>query len=119
MREFKRPPTHPGEIIKSHYLERLGMTVSGLAQRLEVSRKTVSKVVNGRGAVIPDMALRLSRAFGTTPELWMNLQRSHDLWHACRRGHAWRHIRAIPRIHSQTSHIAIVAEKRSRYGRAE
>ena len=105
MREFKRSPTHPGEIIKIHYLEPLHMSISALAKRLDVSRKTVSKIVNGHGAVIPDMALRLSKAFGTTPELWINLQRNYDLWHACRDHRSWRHIRAIPHLH-EFNHVA-------------
>ena len=69
----KRPPTRPGVILKRHYLEPLSLAISAAAEALGVSRKTVSKIVNGRGDVTPDMALRLSRAFGTTPELWVNL----------------------------------------------
>ena len=99
MREMKRQPTHPGEIVKDHYLAPLGLSVTGLAKRLEVSRKTVSKIVNGGGSVVPDMALRLSRAFNTTPGLWMNLQRNYDLWQASRKSRVWRHIRSIPHLH--------------------
>lgn len=107
MRSFNRPPTHPGEIIKGHYLEPLKISVSQLADRLEVSRKTVSKIVNGHGAVTPDMALRLSKAFKTTPELWMNLQRNHDLWQARREHLAWRRVRSIPRLHRLVSEPAL------------
>ncbi len=98
MREFKRPPTHPGEMIKDHYIIPLGISVSHLAKQLEVSRKTISKIVNGRGTVTPDMALRLSKAFGTTPELWINLQSHYDLWHASRESRVWRHIHIIPHL---------------------
>jgi len=51
---------------------------------LGVSRKTISKLINERGSVTPEMALRLSRAFKTTPQLWLNLQQNYDLWHAQR-----------------------------------
>lgn len=88
-------------------MEPLKISVSQLADRLEVSRKTVSKIVNGHGAVTPDMALRLSKAFETTPELWMNLQRNHDLWQARREHLAWRHVRSIPRLHRPVSEPAL------------
>ena len=91
----KRPPTHPGGILKRHYLEPLALAVSQAASALGVSRKTVSKIVNERGDVTPDMALRLSRAFSTTPELWLNLQRTYDLWHASHDSTAWRKARAV------------------------
>lgn len=92
----KRPPTHPGGILKRHYLEPLALAVSQAAEALGVSRKTVSKIVNERGDVTPEMALRLARAFGTSPELWINLQRNYDLWHASHDSHAWRKARVIP-----------------------
>ena len=63
-------------------MEPLELSVSGLARNLGVSRKTVSKIVNERGSITADMALRLSRAFNTTPELWLNLQQNHELWNA-------------------------------------
>ena len=69
MRIRKRAPAHPGRIIRNHHLERLSMTITDLANVLGVSRKTLSKIVNERGSITPDMALRLSRAFDTSPEL--------------------------------------------------
>jgi len=95
MRTRKRPPTHPGGILKRQYLEPLSLTVSELAATLGVTRKTISKIVNERGAITPDMALRLSKAFKTTPELWLNLQRNHDLWEAARKSSDWKLIDAI------------------------
>ena len=74
----KRLPTHPGGILKRQYLEPMELNVAQVADALKVSRKTLSKIVNERGAVTPDMALRLSRAFSTTPELWLNLQQTYD-----------------------------------------
>jgi addiction module HigA family antidote len=90
-RKMTRPPTHPGEVIKMDYLDPLGLSISEAADGLGVSRKTLSKIVNERGAVTPDMALRLGRAFRTTPDLWLNLQRNYDLWHAERDSRGWRH----------------------------
>ncbi|MBC8318822.1 MAG: HigA family addiction module antidote protein, partial [Desulfobulbaceae bacterium] len=60
-----------------------------------VSRKTLSKIINGHGAVSPDMALRLSRAFETTPELWMNLQKNYDLWHAAHDSKEWKRVKPL------------------------
>lgn len=91
----KRPPTHPGGILKRHYLEPLSLAISQAAEALGVSRKTISKIVNERGDVTPDMALRLARAFGTSPELWINLQRNYDLWHASHDSKAWQKARVI------------------------
>ena len=98
MRTRKRPPSHPGSILKLHYLEPSGISVTDLAKNLRLSRKTVSKILNERGAVTTDVALRLSRAFDTTPELWLNLQRNYDLWHTANETTDWRAIRTILKI---------------------
>ena len=95
MRTGKRPPTHPGGIIKRQYIEPLSLTISELANTLAVSRKTLSKIVNEHGSITPDMALRLSKAFKTTPELWLNLQQNYDLWQASHRSDDWKMIEAI------------------------
>ena len=73
-------PPHPGEVLRELYLEPLGLTVTRAAQALRVSRKTLSAVLNGGSAISPEMAVRLSAAFGTTAELWMTLQQARDLW---------------------------------------
>jgi addiction module HigA family antidote len=75
-------PPHPGEVIKSLCLEPLGITVTQAAEALGVSRKTLSAILNGRAGVSPEMAIRLSIAFSTTAESWMNQQAQYDLWHA-------------------------------------
>lgn len=75
-------PAHPGEILWELYLKELQLNVGEAAQRLGVTRKTLSALINARQGVSPVMALRLAKAFDTTPELWLNLQRQHDLWHA-------------------------------------
>ena len=95
MREKTVPPTHPGGILKRMYLEPLGLTNTSLAEALGVSRKTVSKIVNERGGINTDMALRLSRAFNTSPDLWLNLQRNHDLWHAARKSKEWQRVKPV------------------------
>jgi antitoxin HigA-1 len=72
-------PPHPGEIIREFYLEPLGLTVTALAQALGVSRNSVSELLNGHNGISPEMAYRLSKAFGRTPESWLNLQTLYDL----------------------------------------
>jgi addiction module HigA family antidote len=95
MRERKRPPVHPGRILKNHHLIPLSISITDLASILGVSRKTVSKVINERGAITPDMALRLSRAFNTSPNLWLGLQQEYDLWHATHESKEWRQVKAV------------------------
>lgn len=73
-------PAHPGEILRELYLAPLGITITQAATALGVTRKHVSSIVNGRAPVTPDMALRLAVAFGTEPELWVNMQSQYDLW---------------------------------------
>jgi addiction module HigA family antidote len=75
-------PPHPGEIIKEAYLEPLGLTVTDAARALKVTRKTLSAIINGRVGISSAMAIRLSKAFNTTPQLWLNIQQSYDLWQA-------------------------------------
>jgi len=75
-------PPHPGEIIKALCLEPLGVTVTRAAEALGVSRKTLSAILNGRAGISPEMAVRLSIAFGTSAESWLNQQTQYDLWHA-------------------------------------
>ena len=93
MRRLQRKPTHPGCILREEYLKPLSITVTDMASNLNISRKTLSKILNEKGSVTPDMALRLSRAFGTTPELWLNLQKNVDLWEAENLSQDWRRVR--------------------------
>jgi addiction module HigA family antidote len=95
MRKRLRRPTHPGGILRRHYLEPLPMTVSELAVVLGVSRKTLSEIVNEHASITPDMALRLSKAFKTTPELWLNMQRNYDLWQASHKSDGWKQVKAV------------------------
>lgn len=75
-------PTHPGEMLREDFLPDYGLTVSGLAEALGVSRQTVNELLRERRAVSPKMALRLSRLFGNSPEFWLNAQRAVNLWDA-------------------------------------
>ena len=95
MRIRKRPPTHPGRILREDYLEPLDLTVTKLAMHLGVSRKTLSKILNEHASVSPEMALRLSKAFKTTPALWLNLQKEYDLWHAEHESKDWKRARPV------------------------
>jgi antitoxin HigA-1 len=75
-------PPHPGEIIRELCLEPLGISVTDAAKALGVSRKTLSAILNGRAGISPEMAVRLSIAFNTSAESWMNQQVQFDLWNA-------------------------------------
>jgi len=83
-RERRVRPTHPGEMLREDFLPDYGLTVSSFAKSLGVSRQTVNELLRGRRTVSPEMALRLSRLFGNSPEFWLNAQRAVDLWDAAR-----------------------------------
>ena len=78
-------PSHPGEVLRELCLQPLGLSVTEVAGELGVARKTLSELVNGKAGVSPEMAVRLSKAFRTTAEFWLNLQQQYDLWHAKQR----------------------------------
>lgn len=71
-------PPHPGGIVKD-CIEEMGLSVTEAAKVLDVARPTLSRVINGRSAISPEMAIRLSMAFGSTPEMWLRLQSAYDL----------------------------------------
>ena len=75
-------PPHPGEIIREMCVEPLGLTITDTAKALKVTRKALSSIINKRAGISPEMALRLSKVFGRTPEGWMRLQLQYDLWKA-------------------------------------
>jgi addiction module HigA family antidote len=75
-----RTPSFPGEILKELYMEPLGLTQGQLAQHLNCTRSAINEIINGRRGISVEMACRLGDAFGTSPELWLNLQRTYDLW---------------------------------------
>ena len=73
-------PPHPGEVLKELCIEPLGLTVTETAKALGVSRKTLSAILNGKSGISPEMAVRLSIAFNTSSESWLNQQTQYDLW---------------------------------------
>ena len=75
-------PPHPGEILRQLCIEPLGLSITEAAKGLGVSRKTLSAILNGRAGISPEMAVRLSLAFGTSSESWLNQQIQFDLWQA-------------------------------------
>ena len=75
-------PPHPGEVVKWDCLEPLGLSVTRAAQGLGVTRQALSDLVNGKAGVSVEMSIRLSLAFGSTPETWLAMQTAYDLWQA-------------------------------------
>ena len=73
-------PKHPGMMVKSLCLDPLGLSVTDAAKALKVARPTLSKLINGRLGISPEMAIRLAIVFNTSEELWVNLQAGYDLW---------------------------------------
>jgi len=79
---MQRRPAHPGEMLREDFLPDFGLTASGLARAIGVSRQSVNELLRGRRAVSPEMALRLGKLFGNSPEFWLKAQRAVDLWDA-------------------------------------
>jgi len=73
-------PVHPGTILKGLYLEPMEITITQAATQLGIARKTLSQLVNAHMGISAEMAIRLSKALNTTPQLWMNMQQGYDLW---------------------------------------
>lgn len=73
-------PPHPGEVLRQLCIEPLGISITDAAEALGVARKTLSAIVNGRAGISPEMAIRLSKAFDTSAESWLNQQSQYDLW---------------------------------------
>ncbi|MBK6960115.1 MAG: HigA family addiction module antidote protein [Gammaproteobacteria bacterium] len=80
LRNPARRPTHPGAVLREDVLPALAMTQTDFARRLGVSRLTVSDLLHEKRALSPEMAMRLARLLGTTPESWLNMQMALDLW---------------------------------------
>ncbi len=81
---MERRPTHPGEMLREDFLPDFGLTPAELAAAIGVSRQTVYELLRERRRVSPEMAIRLARLFGNSPEFWLNAQRAVDLWEASR-----------------------------------
>ncbi len=80
--QMKRRPTHPGEMLREDFMPDYGLSVAELATDVGVSRQSINELLRERRSVTPEMALRLGRLFGNSPEFWLNAQRAVDLWDA-------------------------------------
>ena len=76
----KRQPTHPGKILREDFLLPLGLSQTELAEKLQITFRTVNEILNEKRGISPEMAVRLARFFGTSEELWLNLQDQYDLY---------------------------------------
>jgi antitoxin HigA-1 len=90
-----REPTPPGEMLNEEFVKPLGLTQRALAARLGISRVAVNEIINGKRSITTDTAMRLGKAFGTTPEFWINGQVSLDLYRA---EHDEKQLRAVEKI---------------------
>lgn len=79
------PPLHPGEILREDYIKERNLTITEVAQGLGVARANLSAIVNERAGISPELAVKLSEAFGNTAQFWINLQKNYELWHAERK----------------------------------
>lgn len=95
MRDPKRKPTHPGEVLREDVLPALSMSQTELAKRLGVSRLSVSELLLGKRALSPDMAVRIARLTNTTPESWLHMQAAVDLWELEKDPKRYRHIEPV------------------------
>jgi antitoxin HigA-1 len=84
-RPLKRPPIHPGEILREDVLPALGLSISEAARRLGVSRQQLHRVLACTHPITTEMALRLGKFAGNGPAIWLRMQQAYDLWHAVRR----------------------------------
>lgn len=95
-------PPHPGEFIREICLEPLGLTVTQTAKDLGISRKALSELLNGKSGISPEMALRLAKAFNTTPESWLMQQMHYDLWQARQKSKSLR----VRKLWTKQAHLA-------------
>ena len=98
------PPTHPGEILREDYIKSRSLTITQVAKGLGVARANLSAIVNERAGISPEMAVKLSEAFGNTTQFWINLQKNYDVWHAERKVNRQfiQHFSMIPTTTNQT-----------------
>ena len=95
LRDPKRKPTHPGEVLREDVLPALNMTQAAFAKRLGVSRLSVSELLLEKRALSADMAVRVGKLTNTTPESWLRMQEALDLWALARDPKRYRHIEPI------------------------
>lgn len=76
------PPCHPGEILREMFIKQHSLTIKEVAEGIGIARANLSAIVNERGGISPELAIKLSEAFGNTAQFWIGLQRDYDLWNA-------------------------------------
>src|SRR3972149_10190058 len=86
MRNLKKEPAHPGRILSEDFLKPFGLSQTRLAKEINTTFRTVNEIVNEKRNISPEMAIKLSRYFGTSPEVWLNLQNQYDLYKAKEKG---------------------------------
>lgn len=79
------PPSHPGEILREEFIKERNLTITEVAKGLSIARGNLSAVVNEHAGISPELAVKLSEAFGNTAQFWLNLQKNYELWHAERK----------------------------------
>jgi antitoxin HigA-1 len=94
---MKNPP-HPGRIVRQECLEPLGITVKDAAERLGIQRQTLNNLVNGKAGISPEMSIRLSKAFGSSPEVWLGMQMEYDLAQASKNADRIANLSNVRRI---------------------
>lgn len=90
-----KDPTHPGEVLAELFFDLESMTITDYAEHLGVSRNTLSQLLNGRRGISPDMAFRLSQAFGNTPDVWMKMQMTYDLAQHAKEEKGWKKVKKL------------------------
>jgi len=81
----ERRPTHPGEVLREEFLKPLRLPQTSLAREMEVSFRAINEIVNEKRGISAEMAIKLAKRFGATPEFWLNLQMKYGLWKAARK----------------------------------
>ncbi|HTF21963.1 MAG TPA: HigA family addiction module antitoxin [Chryseolinea sp.] len=92
---IQHDPPHPGEILSEFYLGPLNLTVTDAAEKLIISRPNLSVIINGKAGISPGMALKLAKAFDTTPHYWLSLQANYDLWQASKKDKAVHKVKSL------------------------
>jgi addiction module HigA family antidote len=104
MHNLKREPTHPGKILNEDFLKPLGLSQTRLAKELNTTFRTVNEIINEKRNISPEMAIKLSRYFGTSAELWLNLQNQYDLYRIkTKKPGIIKGIRPCRRLHSKVA----------------
>lgn len=101
MYTLKRKPTHPGEVLKEDFMLPLGISQSQLAKEIGTTFRTINEIVNHKRNISPEMAIRLARYFGTSEELWLNLQNQYDLYNVKeKKKDVLQHIKPYSKLHA-------------------